>query len=148
MYLGEKYIASAAVEYRIEVRLTDCAICRSLSFLSPFLVLLGLVVWVLAAIHVEVIWMATEWSPSVEILHLPLYLLEISSCQMMARWVHLLSQLWVGHYWWMLEIYLLVTACIFHPQVWACILQRSGLGYSYAALSWKNSGCSPRGFDL
>ena len=37
MYLGKRYIASAAVEYRIEVRLTDCAIRRSQSILSSLL---------------------------------------------------------------------------------------------------------------
>ena len=60
MYLGEKYIASATVEYRIVVRLTDCTIRRSQSFLSSLLSIrrfLGVF-----AIHGEVIWMASEGS--------------------------------------------------------------------------------------
>ena len=61
MYLGKKYIASAAVEYRIEVRLTDCAIRRSQSFLSSSSLsscrFLGVF-----AVHFEVIWMASEGS--------------------------------------------------------------------------------------
>jgi hypothetical protein len=63
MYLGKRYIASAAVEYCIEVRLTDCAIRRSQSFLSSLLSsrrFLGVF-----AIHVEVIWMASEVSSRV-----------------------------------------------------------------------------------
>ena len=61
MYLGKKYIASAAVEYRIEVRLTDCAIRRRKSFLSSSSLsscrFLGVF-----AVHIEVIWMASEGS--------------------------------------------------------------------------------------
>ena len=61
MYLGKKYIASAAVEYRIEVRLSDCAIRRSQSFLSSSSLsscrFLGVF-----AVHVEVVWMASEGS--------------------------------------------------------------------------------------
>ena len=66
MYLGENiYIASAAVEYRIEVRLTDYAIRRSQSFLSSLLSsrrFLGVFV-----IHVKVIWMASEGSSRFEL---------------------------------------------------------------------------------
>ena len=60
MYFGEKCIASAAVEYRIEVRLADCAIRRSQSLLSSSLSsrrFLGVF-----AVHVEVVWMASEGS--------------------------------------------------------------------------------------
>ena len=59
MYMWEEYVASSAVEYRIEVRLTDCAIRRSLSLLSLFLVALWLIVGVLAAVHVEVVRIAS-----------------------------------------------------------------------------------------
>ena len=59
MYLGKKYIASAAVEYRIEVRLTDCAIRKSQSFLSSSSLsscrFLGVF-----AIYVEVIWLSSS----------------------------------------------------------------------------------------
>jgi hypothetical protein len=61
MYLGNKYVASAAVEYRIEVRLTDCAIRRSQSFLSSLLISSRRFLGVFA-IHVEVNLMATEGS--------------------------------------------------------------------------------------
>ena len=59
MYLWEKGVAGSAIEYRIEVRLTDCAIRRSLSLLSPLLVALGLIIGVRAAVHIEVVWMAS-----------------------------------------------------------------------------------------
>ena len=64
--MGGKYVASSAVEYRIEVRLTDCAIRRSLSLLSLFLVVLRLTIRVLAAVHVEVVWIASERSARIE----------------------------------------------------------------------------------
>jgi hypothetical protein len=66
MYLRGKYVTGSAVEYRVEARLTDCAIRRSLSFLSPFLTFLWLVIRVLAAVHVEVVVIATKRSASVE----------------------------------------------------------------------------------
>ena len=68
-----KYIASSiVVEYRIEVRLTDCAVGRSLSLLaSLLLVFLWLILRVLAAVHVEVVWIASQWSVAIfSFLHL------------------------------------------------------------------------------
>ncbi len=66
MTLWEKYFASSAVEYRIEVRLSDCAIRRSLSLLSLLPVALRLVIRVLAAVHVEVVGIASERTARVE----------------------------------------------------------------------------------
>ena len=66
MNLWEKYVASSAVEYRIEVRLFDCAIRRSLSLLSLLLVALRLVIRVFAAVYVEVVGIASERSARVE----------------------------------------------------------------------------------
>ena len=61
MYFGKEYIAGAAVEYRIEVRLTDCAIRRSQSLLSALPISSCSLLRVFA-VHFEVVWMATEGS--------------------------------------------------------------------------------------
>jgi hypothetical protein len=61
VYSKKIYIASAVVEYRIEVRLTDCAIRRSQSFLSSLPISSRRFLEVFA-IQVEVICMATEGS--------------------------------------------------------------------------------------
>ena len=76
MYLGKKYIAIAAVEYRIEVRLTDCAIRRSQSFLSSLPISSRRFLGVFA-IHVEVIWMV-----------LYLYILHIDLIHNIHTYVH------------------------------------------------------------
>ena len=61
MYLGKEYIAGAAVEYRIEVRLTDCAICRFQSLLSSPPVSPCCFLRVVA-VHIKVVGVATEGS--------------------------------------------------------------------------------------
>jgi hypothetical protein len=66
MNLWGKCVVGSAVEYRIEVRLSDCVIRRSLSLLSLLLVALRLVIRVLAAVHVEVVGIASERSARVE----------------------------------------------------------------------------------
>ena len=63
--LWEECIAGSAVQNCIEVRLAGCAICRSQSLLSLLLVALWQIIGVRAAVHVEVVRIASQWSPAI-----------------------------------------------------------------------------------